>query len=170
MTMHVPWLPSIAELFQSSGVAYCSPEHQQQDWTPSHKADCRLSRNRRRDKLPSWTHQDPADPASPIVKVLIPLIARGPFDHIDVNEEDASKDSRPKTFVNYQNPIDRLKPASRSSQRSDCRKTIYGPGERFLVRARWGGHADTMYGITEEDRRTGRYRDRTESMVQYHLG
>lgn len=59
-------------------------------------------------------------------------------------------------FTNFVNPIERIKPASKSSIRSQCRKTIYEPPEQFIVRARWGGQADQFFGVTEEDRRSGK--------------
>lgn len=66
------------------------------------------------------------------------------------------------SFVNYRNPIDRLKPASKASTKSRCAKTIYGPGERFLMRARWGGHS----GVTKEQRRSGVWSNDDNGIMQ----
>lgn len=60
------------------------------------------------------------------------------------------------SFVNYCNPMERIKPLSKAVQRSQCAKTLYARGERFLVRARWGGHADRMFGVQEKDRLSGK--------------
>jgi hypothetical protein len=104
----------------------------------SHKSECRSSDF---EKNPQGYRADQSDPLSPLTSVILPL----PRDGGDGGE-----------FTNFVNPIERIKPASKSSTRSQCRKTIYGPKEQFLVRARWGGHADQLFGVTEEDRRSGK--------------
>lgn len=128
-----------------AGIAYCSSEHQQQDWQSSHKADCRLLKRDQQYKQPSWTRINPADDSSPIASVLMPITPVDP---------DACLG---ESFEISKNPVDRLKPASRSLQRSQIQKTIYDPGERFLVRVRWGGHAEQVFGVNEQARRDGSY-------------
>ncbi|RDB16410.1 hypothetical protein Hypma_002777 [Hypsizygus marmoreus] len=119
-----------------SGIAYCSAEHQSADWA-SHKVECRSSHVNKQ----SQAHcEDPSDPLSRIVKVTLPL------------QPSMSGIGFGSGFVNYENPMERVKPPSKSSKRSQCPKTIYAHGERFLVRVRWGGHADTMFGVKEEER------------------
>jgi MYND finger len=120
------------------GVTYCSEEHQSKDWAHSHKADCRSSDF---EKSPQGYRPNQSDPSSPLISVLLPLHRLEGISGV---------------LTNFINPIDRIKPESKSSIRSQCSKTIYGPNERFLVRARWGGHADQAFGVTEEDRRSGK--------------
>jgi hypothetical protein len=60
-------------------------------------------------------------------------------------------------FVNHINPIDRLKPPRKAYEKPQPAKTVYAHGERFLVRARWGGHADRLFGVREADRRSGNF-------------
>lgn len=129
----------LAQLNHHLGIAYCSAEHQKADWADSHKAECRVSKALDTEKLPAYIRSDPSNPRSPIATVTIPL----PYHQTMIG----SKES----FVNYRNPMVRVKPESKSSAKSQCAKTIYGPGARFLVRARWGGHA----GVSAEQRRAG---------------
>lgn len=122
-------------LIISLGVAYCSSEHQTADW-PAHKIECRLSKAIPNGTTSAFERVDNSDPKSAVSKILFPLPHKDEFFNSDK-----------KTFLNYDNPMDRIKPPRKQSQRA---KTIYGPGERFLVRARWGGHAK----VTVEQRRT----------------
>jgi hypothetical protein len=80
------------------------------------------------------------------VKVLLPLEYR------------SSAHSFGPKFANYVNPAERLKPPRKSAEIPQCSKTVYAHGERFLVRARWGGHADRMFGVEESDRRSGKFK------------
>jgi hypothetical protein len=123
----------------TTGIAYCSAEHQGADWTSSHRSECRVSNSA---KHPRGHRADSADPSSPLIRVILPLPRTTEPDGPDI--------------TNFINPIDRLKLPSKSSNKSQCKKTIYGPGERFVVRARWGGHADRLYGVTQEDRLSGK--------------
>ncbi|KAJ7653622.1 hypothetical protein DFH06DRAFT_523729 [Mycena polygramma] len=124
-----------------SGSAYCSPAHQSQDWA-RHKPECRSTKNVDRDgvpwKSPRAVRVDASNPRSPFAKVFLQLAYYR-------REPDAGN------LCSWYNPVDRLKPYSKSSANSRCAKTIYGPGERFVVRVRWGGFAD----VTEEQRRRG---------------
>lgn len=122
-----------------TGIAYCSSEHQEADWTSSHRSECRVSNPA---KHPRGHRADAADLSSPLIRVILPLPRT--FETVEPG------------FTNFDNPIDRLKPPSKSSTKSQCRKTIYGPGERFIIRARWGGHADRIFGVTAEDRLSGK--------------
>ncbi|KAJ6485345.1 hypothetical protein C8R47DRAFT_537099 [Mycena vitilis] len=124
-----------------SGSAYCSPAHQSQDWA-RHKPECRSTKNVDRDgvpwKSPRAVRVDTSNTRSPFAKVFLQLT----YFH---REPDAGN------LSSWSNPVDRLKPYSKSSANSRCAKTIHGPGERFMVRIRWGGFAD----VTEEQRRRG---------------
>ncbi|KAJ6628308.1 hypothetical protein B0H10DRAFT_1990823 [Mycena sp. CBHHK59/15] len=126
-----------------SGVAYCSSEHQSADW-PAHKPECRSKKR----KLPIGIRRDPTDSSSPIVRVVLPL---------DYRTADMMEGFGPK-FCNYINPIERLRPPRKfaDKDKEQCSKTVYAHGERFLVRARWGGHADKMFGVSEAERRSGK--------------
>lgn len=94
--------------------------------------------------MPLGTQAHPSNPASHFTKVLLPL--RTIIEGTPTLGSD---------FAHWTNPMERIKPISKSSLNSQCSKTIYGPGERFIVRARWGGHADRLFGIGEDDRRSG---------------
>jgi hypothetical protein len=125
------------------GIAYCSPEHQAMDWSSSHKAECRTSKAMKSKKIPAFQRIDPSNSSSRLSTIILPIQwNKMPF---------AGEDNGQKSYCTWDNPMDRVKPPSKSSAKSQCAKTIYGPDERFLVRARWGGHAP----VTEEQRRSG---------------
>jgi len=126
-----------------AGIAYCSTEHQVMDWSSSHKAECRMSKAMKSNKIPAFQRVDLSNLSSPLSSVILPLQW-----HYKPSQNDNDK---AKGYTNFDNPMDRIKPASKSSTKSQCPRTIYGPGERFLVRARWGGHSP----VTGEQRRTG---------------
>ncbi|KII94145.1 hypothetical protein PLICRDRAFT_695188 [Plicaturopsis crispa FD-325 SS-3] len=130
-----------------SGVTYCSAAHQSEDWTSTHKTECRISKRKIQDSDDAFIAgvKDPMttkyDSSGRPVRFLLPLLRYGASTRI--------------RFSMWDNPVDRLKPASRATAKSQCARTIYGPDERFIVRARWGGHADKMLGVSEDDRRPG---------------
>lgn len=134
--------------------AYCSTEHQSADW-PAHKIDCRISKTIKKNTDTSFERINPSDSKSPLSTVLLPL-RPSRFELFDQNPNPEEKQ-----FCNSDNPMDRIKPPRKSSQ---CAKTIYGPCERFLVRARWGGHAP----VTVEQRRTLNWNE--PSMLDIHMG
>ncbi|KAJ7690230.1 hypothetical protein B0H17DRAFT_1134493 [Mycena rosella] len=130
---------NLADQLEIGRVTYCSTEHQSADW-PTHKAVCRS----KTPKTPIGIRANPAVLSSSIVKVLLPLEYRSQSDN-----------SFGPKFVNYVNPAERLKPPRKLYEKPQPAKTVYAHGERFIVRARWGGHADRMFGVHESDRRSG---------------
>ena len=117
-------------------MAYCSSEHQSVDWA-AHKIECRLSKSIPKRAGAGFERVDPTDSKSPLSRIIFPLRPT----------EDDSLTQEHQHFMTYDNPMDRIKPRGKPSQRA---KNIYGPGERFIVRARWAGHAD----VTIQQRRT----------------
>ncbi|KAF7972739.1 hypothetical protein HWV62_17092 [Athelia sp. TMB] len=100
-------------------VAYCSSEHQSVDWA-AHKIECRLSKSIPKGAEAGFERIDTTDNKSPLSKIIFPLRQIG----------DESLAQEHQHFVTYDNPMDRIKPRGKPSQRA---KNIYGPGERFIV-------------------------------------
>ncbi|KAJ7147684.1 hypothetical protein C8R43DRAFT_1237197 [Mycena crocata] len=124
-----------------SGSAYCSSEHQSEDWA-RHKPECRSTKNVDRDGVP-WK--------SPRAVRIDALDLRSPFAKVFLQLQYYRREPDAGNLCAWTNPVDRLKPYSKSSANSRCAKTIFGPDERFMVRVRWGGFAD----VTEDQRRRG---------------
>lgn len=123
------------------GAVYCSQEHQREHWL-IHKADCRTRKNHG------------FKPPRVLMRTL-PNNARLPYSVVLQLwfSESSDKGESGKNFFICPNPMD----VRGKSERSGYGKTIYGPDERFLVRAHWGAHADRMFGVTAQQRREWKF-------------